>query len=481
MVAAIPDQSFTEGQIRAIMRLIRMWNNSGFQDFAKYCISWVEVTMDCEREAWHRYLTAGAALCALDDHPSFSKAVGFISPRDDAYAEIALRYLSLYRYAQDLDDEIDPSPACPAAAIVALQIIRAECSDSERPTPKKRILGAPLVHALTWVAKNTPDNPVHFRPLALEIFTLIGGMWFDPWVDSIPQEDKTQFISALGNVLDAPNLTPENRDPLIPWPPGEGIDNYQEMFEGRTGSFVYRSPIVYLIPLLFGLCSSKSWQGSLKRSTFDFISHKTFRPDCWTMWLRHTWKLMARDSRLDIRLIAIKLKELERYDVLALVIRSIWLSPDPDMLLPHHWEWVEEETLGLFRVQRGPAWRPLEGYFPIIIRTYHTLSSGDPYNPPGAAVRRIFQYDRQMDSLILEELEPMGQLAIKNYHFEMERPQDWRIRQVCMMKRLFQVLTREISLEGLHMFRKWRENKVQGGEVALSPDNLLFFTCDYPY
>ena len=361
MVEAIPDSSHTEGRIRVIMRLIRMWNNSGFQDFAKYCISWVEVTMGCRREAWHRYLIGGAALCALDNHPSFSKVVGSITPQDDMYAKIALRYLALYHYAQGLDNEVDPSPAYPAAAIVALQIIRVECSDVERSMPKKHILGAQLVHVLTWAAGNAPRNPVHFRPLALEIFTLIGGMWFDLWVDDILPEDKARFIDALGNVFDTPNLTVANRDPLTPWPPGPGIDNYQAMFEGRTGSFVCRSSNVYLIPIIFGLCSSKSWQAYLKKSTFDFIFHKAFEPDRWSMWLRHTWRMIARDNRLDIRLIAVKLKELECYDMLALVIRSMWLSPDPDMLPSHHWEWVERETIGLFKVRRDPDWRPLEG------------------------------------------------------------------------------------------------------------------------
>ena len=459
-----------------------MWNNSGFQDFAKYCISWAEVAMDCGREAWHQYLIAGAALCALDNHPSFSEAVGSISPHDDRYAKVALRYLCLYHHAQSLD-EYDPSPARPAAAIVALQIIRAECSDVERPMPKKNLLGTQLVQVLTWAAEETIENPVHFRPLALEIFTLIGGMWFDPWVDEISPEDKEQFINALGNVLDTPNLTHENRDSITPWFTGiGGIDNYQEMFEGRTGSFVCRSSDVYLIPLLFGLCSSKSWQSSLRRSTFDFTFHKSFEPDRWAMWLRHTWKMIARDSRLDIRLAVTKLKELECHDALALTIRSIWLSPDPDMLPPHHWEWVERETLGLFKVHRGPDWRPLGGYLPIILRTYTELWSDDIFNPPGAAARVIFEYDGQPDGPIRKRGGLLGGVTIQP--FWMETPEDWRIRQVCMMKRLCQVLAREMELDGLHMLRKRRRNKVQGVEMSSGPNGTSgapYFVCDYPY
>ena len=465
MLAAIEDLSFEQGPIRVIMRLIRMWNNSGFQDFAKYCVSWAEAAMDCGREAWHQYLIAGAALCALDNHPSFSEAVGSISPKDDTYAKVALRYLGLYRQAQDLG-ELDPSPASPAAAIVALQIIRAECSDVERPMPKKNILGTQLVQVLTWAAEETIKNPVHFRPLALEIFTLIGGMWFDPWVDEISPENKAQFINALGNVLVTPNLTHKNRDPLTPWYPGIGIDNYQEMFEGQTGSFVCRSSNVYLIPLLFGLCSAKPWQSSLRKSTFDFIFHKTFEPDRWAMWLRHTWKMIARDSRLDIRLAVTKLKELECHDALALAIKSMWLSPDPDMLPPHHWELVEGETLGLFKVQRGPDWRPLGGYLPIILRTYTELWSDDICNPPDAAARVIFEHDGQPDGPI---------------HW-MELPENWRVRQVCMMKRLCQVLAREMELEGLQMLRKRRKEKVQGVEMSTGPGGsagVPYFVCDY--
>ena len=462
-----------------------MWNNSGFQDFAKYCISWVEVTMDCRREAWHRYLIAGAALCALDNHPSFSEAVGCISPQDDTYAKVALRYLSLYRYTQGLDDKIDPSPACPAAAIVALQIIRVECSDVERTMPKKHILGAELVHVLTWAAESTPKNPVHFRPLALEIFTLIGGMWFDPWVDGILPEDKARFIDALGNVFDTPNLTVSNRDPLTPWYPSPGIDNYQAMFEGRTGSFVCRSSNVYLIPIVFGLCSSKSWHAYLKKSTFDFILHKTFESDRWSMWLRHTWRMIARDSRLDIKLIAVKLKELECYDLLALVIRSMWLSPDPDMLPPHHWEWVERETIGLFNVRRDPDWRPLEGYLPIILRAYAERPSRDMYNPPGAAARYIFQYDGQPDGPIRERRESNGRVVIKCHYFWVQRPKNWRVHQVCMMKRLCQVLAREIELDWPSVFRKPRENKVHDKGVYSTPneptESPLYFVCDYPH
>lgn len=392
MTATIPDLSFDQGPIRVIMRLIRMWKTPGFRDLAKHCLSWVEVAVDCGREDLHRYLIGGAALCALDNHPSFSQVVGSISPRDDGYAKVALRYLCLYRHVRGLK-MFDSSPTRPAAAIVALQIIRVECSDVERPMPKTHILGTQLVHVLTWAAETAPTNPVHLRPLALEIFTLIGGFWFDPWVDEISPEDKAQFIKALGNVLDTPNLTPGNWDSPTPWPPGPGISNYQQMFEGRTGSFVCRSPEVYLIPLLFGLCSSKSWQASLEKSTFDFVSHRTFKSDCWTIWLRHTWKMISRDSRLDIKLLVARLKELECYDTLEFVVRSILLSPGPDMLPPHYREWVEEETLDLLRVQKGLDWRPSKGYLPVIAQTYSEPLSDRMGPPPGAAARYIFQYD----------------------------------------------------------------------------------------
>ena len=481
MMETIPNLSFEQGQIRVIMKLIRMWNNSGFQDFPKCCLSWAEAAMDCAREDWDRYLIVGAALCALDNHPSFSVAVGSISPRNDTYAKVALRYLSLYQRVQRFH-RVDPSPARPAAAIVALQIIRVECSDVKRPMPKKHILGRQLVNVLTWTVEKKAERPVHFRPLALEIFTLIGGMWFDPWVDGIPQEDKAQFIVALGNVLDTPNLTVKNRDPITPWPPGEGLSNYQEMFEGRTGSFVHRSRLVYLIPLLFGLCSSKSWQAYLSKSTFDFISNKTFNPNHWAIWLRHTWKLIARDSRLDVELIAIKLKELERYDVLALVIRSIWLSPDPDMFAPHHWEWVERETLGLFKLQRGPGWRPLEGYFPTILRTYVEPPSGDSQNHPGAAVRRIFQYDKQLDDPVRKKFRSLGELVIQFYHFEVEKPQHWKIHQICMIQRLRQVLAREMKPERLRVFRDGREKQSEiPSALDESIENLTPFVYDHPH
>ena len=464
------------------MRLMRMWGRSGFQDFAKYCMSWVEITMDCEREDWDRYLIGGTAICALDNHPSFSEAVGFISPRNDTYAKVALHYLSLYRDIQT-PDRVDPSSTRPAAAIVALQIIRTECSDVERQNPKKLILGTQLVHALTWAAENTPKKPVHFRPLALEIFTLIGGMWFDPWVDEIPPEDKARFIDALGNVLDTPNLTPKNRDPLTPWPPGRGIDNYQEMFEGRTGSFVRRSSDVYLIPLLFGFCSSKSWQAHLKKSTFDFASHKTFKPGYWVIWLRHTWKMIARDSRLDIRLVATRLKELECYDVLALVIRSMWLSPDPDML-PHHWGWVEQETLWLFRARGDPDWGLFEGYLHDVSRVYRDPVSDDLSNPPGAAARYIFEYDGEPDGPIRERTEWNGQVITCYHDFELDIPDQLEVDQSCLLKRLCQFLAREMGLEGLHAFWKRKEVKAQSKRAHFTSDartkNPSYFVCDYP-
>ena len=465
------------------MRIIRMWNDSSFRDFTGCCMSWIGLTMDCGREDWHRYLIAGAALCALDNHQSFSQAVGYISPRNDRYAELALGYLDLYHRAQSFDNKIDPSPARPAAAIVALQIIRVECSDVERLTPKMHILGTRLVRILTWAAEKTHKNPVHFRPLALEIFTLIGGMWFDPWVDEISSEDKARFIDALGNVLDAPNLTFGNRDPLTPWHPSRGIGNYQEMFEGRTASFVCRSSHVYLIPLLFGLCSSKSWQGYLKKLTFDFVAHKTFKSGCWAIWLRHTWKTIARDSRLDIRLIAIKLKELECYDALALVIRSIWLCPDPDMLPPPHWEWVDQETLRLFGMRRGPDWRPLEGCYPILSQSYVEPFSGDQCNPPGGAARYIFEYEGEPDGPIREQIELGGQLCTYYHKFEVERPPDWMTRQARTTERLRQVLEPEIELEERRVLQKCGENKVQAEEVpstlSRSAKNL-YFVCDYP-
>jgi hypothetical protein len=105
--------------------------------------------------------------------------------------------------------------------------------------------------------------------------------------------------------------------------------------------------------------------------------------------------MIATDSRLDIKLMVTRLKELECYDVLALVIKSIWLSPDPDVLPPHLWGWMEQETVGLFRVPGNPSWGPVRGYFPIISNTYTEPSPGDTLTTPGGAARYIFQHDGQ--------------------------------------------------------------------------------------
>jgi len=129
---------------------------------------------------------------------------------DNTHAGVSLRYLVLYHHTRGLD-QTGSSPPCLTAAI---RCIRMVCSDAERPVPKTHLLGNSLIQTLTWAAGKNLKNPLHFRPLALEIFTFIGGMWFDPWVDNIPSDDRARLVDALGNVLDAPDPAHGIRDPL---------------------------------------------------------------------------------------------------------------------------------------------------------------------------------------------------------------------------------------------------------------------------
>ena len=110
-----------------------------------------------------------------------------------------------------------------------------------------------------------------------------------------------------------------------------------DTFEGRTAAFVCQSSITPLVPPLFGLCPSQSWQISITKSTFSFMSHPSFKRGDRVVWFRHTLKMIASDSHLDITLMVARLMELECYDVLALVIKGIWLSPNPDVLPPDLW------------------------------------------------------------------------------------------------------------------------------------------------
>jgi hypothetical protein len=64
------------------------------------------------------------------------------------------------------------------------------------------------VRRLTPGSTSNPLNAVQLRPLALEIFTLIGGMWFDPWTDTISPGDKAHLVEALGYIFDVPDLSP---------------------------------------------------------------------------------------------------------------------------------------------------------------------------------------------------------------------------------------------------------------------------------
>jgi len=71
MAVAISDSTYDEEHIRVILRLLRLWNNSGFQDLAGYSMSWVEDALDSGRPERHRYQLARDTLLVLDDYPSF--------------------------------------------------------------------------------------------------------------------------------------------------------------------------------------------------------------------------------------------------------------------------------------------------------------------------------------------------------------------------------------------------------------------------
>ena len=443
MAVAIFDPSYSEEHVRVILRFLRLWGDLEFQDLAGYCMSWVEATLDSGRSDLHQYRITRNALLVLDDFPGFSWFDEPIPFADDTYAKVALRYLVLYHRTRGLDRT--DSPPGPVAAIIAFQIIRMECSDARRPDPKMHLLDDSLVHTLTWAAEKDPNSPLHFRSLALEVFTLIGGMWLNPWVDGVPHHDKTRLIDALGNILDA-------QDPIhgSPHSPTQLLLSMRvgafkgDTFAGRTGAFVHRSPNIFLVPLPFVLCSSRSWQASITKSAFSFMSHPSFEHDKWVVWLRHTLKMIANDSRLDITLLVTRLKELECYEVLALVIKSVWLSPDPDILPRYLWAWAERETIELLRVQSDPGWAPLRGYLPTILDAYAEPSPDDTVITPYEAARSIFQCNEKPEARQSDE--SYGRISL-----EVQRPPRWEIRQVCMMKRLCQVLRREMDLKGLDL------------------------------
>lgn len=459
MMVAIPDLSYNEGHILAILRFLHSWNNPGFQDLAGYCMSWVGTTLDSARPKWDQYQLAGAALLVLEDYPGFTRSWGFIRPAEDTYPKVALRYLVLYHHVQGLD-YVDSFPPDPDAAIIALQVIRGELSD-ERSSPKIHILDHSLVRMLAWCAsEKDPNTPAHFRPLALEIFTLIGGMWLDPWVDDIPPDDKAQFIDALGNVLDPPAPC----DTQSVWLLAKPMGNYEDMFEGRTASSVCRSPNIFLVPLLFGMCSFKSWQRFITKSAFSFMSHPSFKPDDWVLWLYHTLKIIASDSHLDIELMVARLKELGCYDVLALVIKSIWLSPDNDILPQHLWAWMEQETIELFKAPGGLGWRPLQGYFPIPSNTYDGPEPDYLWATPAGAARVVFHSN--LGPTTQEESDCAS--FSPQCNFKAQQPPHRKIRRVCMMKRLCQVLKREIELEGLEVLDLLRMASNDGERIPLT-------------
>jgi hypothetical protein len=455
MLVAIVDPTYDEKHIRAILRLLRLWNKSGFQDLAGYCMSWVEASLDSRRPEWDQYQIARDGLLVLDDHPGFSRTDEPLHLPDDTHAKVALRYLVLCRRAWGTS-HIGSSPSCPAAAIVAFQIIQMECSGAGCLVPNTQLLGDPLIQTLAWAAERNPNHPAHFRPLAVEIFTLVGGMWFDPWVDNIPLDDRARFIDALGNVLDAPDPHGDH-DPSTQLLLARCTGRYEdEMFEGRTGSFVCRSSNIFLIPLLFGLCSSQSWRNYITGSTFSFVAHTSFEPDKWVVWLQHTLKMITSNSRLDITLMVERLKELECYGVLALVIQSIWLSPDPDVLPQCLWEWVEQETVGLFRVRGNQHWAPFGGYLQSISNTCAEPSPGDTSTTPGEAARHILRYDGQPTGQ-----EPDGESLNPRYNIEVQEPPHWEVHQA-RMRRLCQVLERETELQAfdvLHVLRLFPDGR----------------------
>ncbi|KAF9781883.1 hypothetical protein BJ322DRAFT_1078911 [Thelephora terrestris] len=415
MTVAIYDLSYDEEHIRVVLRFLRLWNDSGFQDLATYCMAWIQATLDSERPELQQYRIARNALLVLDDYPGFSWFDEPIPLEEATHAKVALRYLVLYDRTRTLG-QTDSAP-CLAAAIIALQILRMECSDAKRPAPKIHLLDNSLVHTLTWASQKEPGNPLHFRLLAREIFTLIGGMWFDPWVDDIPEYDRAQFIDALGNVLDARD--PTHGTPHLPTQTllSTRIGAYDDAtFAGRTGAFVDRSSNIFLIPILFGLCSSRSWQTSITKSTFSFVSdpHSSLMNGNWNATTSCRWLSSAYGYRPTLK---------------------------SSRKVSGHG--LERETIEMLEIPGDSGWAPLRGYFPIILDTYVEPDPDDTITSPFEAARLVFRCDEQ-----LRARQSNGG-SYRRPSLEPERPLHWKIHKVCMVKRLCQVLTREREIEGL--------------------------------
>jgi len=171
-------------------------------------MSWIEAPLDSGRRPdQDKSEIVDAALCVLDGRPLFSKEVGCIIYREGVtHLGVVMDFLAL-GHMENIRTAVS-NRSLWDMVIVALQLIRVECSDPRSPAPISRILGSPLVYTLTWAADGNPLDTPQLRPLALEIFTLIGGTWSGPCTSTVSSKDKARLVEALGDVLDTPNLPP---------------------------------------------------------------------------------------------------------------------------------------------------------------------------------------------------------------------------------------------------------------------------------
>ena len=106
---------------------------------------------------------------------------------------------------------------------------------------EKRLVGR-LV-ARQHELRKAQKNHLHFGPLALENFILIGGMRLHPRVPGTLLEGKTHLVCVLGNALDTPNRPLQTAIPSPHGhPPSTRTGTKKRSTEDQRGSFPHPPP-----------------------------------------------------------------------------------------------------------------------------------------------------------------------------------------------------------------------------------------------
>ena len=308
-------------------------------------------------------------------------------------------------------------------------------------SPESADFGPTILPILT--SSLLPNHPLQARRLALNIFLRFMSGWFSPQMEKVPSEDLDQFIQAVGDPFQFPDL------PLQ---------------DGKPVDLPYDDPMKVMAALIeFAL--SDLWRNHLRRSNFtsfeEMVSTWDGKRTALKCIIEARLLLVPLSTAPKIAAVIRRLEELRCSNTVEVVIMWAWTVGTMNPVDHDGWKLIGRDTLRFYQTHGVERLATLKQHITIRV------------GPPGMLLVPYSQYaTRSFYGLpVLKQL-PVTVSRLDTY---------LHLSQACQLRRLYHLFgydpTTWREAVGVEEVGKKRD-VFSGHSVALVPS--MDWACDYP-